>query len=259
MNRIIEARLPETSKVHQHGTKYLLQAYDGSEFRFHVPVFRPIAAEISKVAFSIEKDVDALKEVGGNMAAGASIIFATLIETGEVVAYSTQRILKPPFEPGVRVMYTSTRAVVEEHRKNGLATALLTYANTLHGGPDILCGTTPNPEIVDLYERSGIIVPDTYSPRRRSYEEAPRLKRVVEYVVGQTKGSAVVMSPKGVLHGIYKDGWDAYDNTTAKPETQETYAWMESLEYRQFNGDAIVIAGIKKGRTHFVERALEAA
>lgn len=222
MSRIPE-RLPETSQVIQLGD-YTLSGYSGAELRFHVPVLKEVINTLLADVNTIGHARDIFKENGIKDFRGTGIVFATDRQAGEVVASLAQKVFKPGFEPSVRVMYSFGGVVLSDYQEKGLESALLGFANIMHHAPDVLCSIVSDRESEQAYLDSGIIIAETYSPRHINYTEAPRLRRVIEYIVGQTKGKGIHINAEGVLSNL---------------------------------PSSYIVAGVKKGRTHFIERPID--
>lgn len=242
---------PETSRIWFHG-EYKLVAYKGAEYGFFLPEFRRLAGCLSASVFKIDPD-DASKEVAFNMNNSGSMVIATTIarEETEAVGYSTQRILQPPWESGVRVLYISTRLVRSEHQKSGLGTALLRCAHNLHDAPDIVAGRTQNPAVVRSYDESDLF--RKLYPFDETYDVSPRIQRVLDYVALQIKHPTDPVT--GLTKGAYKEGKSrSYDDGEAGSEVRAIYNRMiNEFGLNSEEGDAIIIMGLKKGRTNFIE------
>lgn len=247
-----ERELPETSRIFSYG-EYKLRGYKGITFEYYLRPLREVAADLSEEVLAISAK-DAAEEVVSNMSRGGGIIIATLVDTGEAVGYSTQRILQPFIGTNrPRVMYVSTRAVKPEHQRGGLGTALLQYANTVHDAPDIIGGRTQNPAVVRSYYQSGLF--KMIYPFDKTYEESLLMQEVLRYIVAQTRHKYPVDERTGLVQAVYKDGKSsAYDNEQASPEVQEIYARMLRFGLVLDNGDALHVTGIvNKGEQSFAE------
>ncbi len=248
---IMAEGVPETSRFVTHG-EYELRGYKGPEYAYHGPSFLHVAKQMFADVFHLNPD-EAAKEVASNIRSGGSIVLATHRPSGEIVAYSTQRILQPPFESGVRIMLTTTRLVLPEHWGNQLGPDMMRFAHILHDAPDVSAGRTQDPRVPRLYQKSGLLT-GVY-PFDKSYKDSPRMQRVLEYVADQMRPKRAVDLDTGLTKEIYGEGASrAYDNTVAPPELQAFYARMiNEFGMNPEQGDALVIMGVKRGRTNFVE------
>lgn len=250
--------LPATSRIASHG-EYNLLGYKSLEYNFYLPAFRRIAERGFTEVFDVDP-TDALREIAFNMNNGGSIVIATLRDTGEAIGYSTQRILRPPSEGWVRVLYISTRVVQTDHQRKGVGTALLRFVHNLHDAPDIVGGRTQNPAIVKSYMNSDLLTKlypfdELYGRPQPMEEELTPIQKVLRYVAAQTKDRHPVDLSTGLMKAVYKEGSShAYDNDQASPEIQKIFIRMRcEFGVDPDNGDGLIVLGVKKGRTNFIE------
>lgn len=151
--------LPATSRTMSYGERYRSYGYKGPDLAWNIGVLARIANRISTEAFGIERE-EAAREImsfSGNGEIG-SIVIVALADTREAIAYSTQRILEPTIEGRqVRVMLTTTRAVMPDHAGKGVGPVTLDHSFNMHDAPDILMTRTGMAQVANLYDKSGKI------------------------------------------------------------------------------------------------------
>lgn len=246
--------LPATSRIMSYG-EYQLLGYKGLDFEWHMRVLASYAKLLSSEVFGMVRE-DAAREVMFNMSNSGSIIIATVRDTGEAVAYSTQRILEPVVDGSrIRVMYTSTRAVKCEHEGKGVGPATLQYAFSMHDAPDILGGRTGMAPVVELYSKSGLIAEGKLYPFDRPYGESRAMQEVLKYVASQTREKHPINENTGLMEEVYdKDSDQVYDPEKASSRVQAIRERM-IIEFglRPMRGDAMIVLGVKRGWTRFVD------
>lgn len=251
MNRV-ERGLPATSRIISYG-EYQLLAYRGIDFEWNVGDLGGHAKVLSARVFGLSREETA-EEVAANMRNGGSIVLATLTETQEVIGYTTSRVLQPTIEGNLtRVHFTTTALVIPQYENKGLGTVMKQFSYSISGSPDILGGRTRKPPVPRTYYKSNLMEDGKFYPLDRLYDTSRNMQLVLRYIALQLWPRLKVNERTGLMEGVYKDELDTYDYEKASPEVQAIDVKMRALGVGPDTNNALVLLGIRRGWTRFVE------
>lgn len=278
-------RFPSTGRRQDFG-KYIILGYANEDQWVNTAVLQNIARRIEIDVFGVERKY-AIEDVAFNLKNNGSMTVAIDSETEEAVGYSSQQVFAPMLEGGRRrIMFTSTRANKEQWQGEGVGPETLRFSFNMSGAPDIVAGIMGWAPPVVGYYKAGVVaelegnerveaeakvqpsgddeLDEIYRqilttrlyPLFRRHSESPLMAEALDYILRQSRYKGIPYNPDT---GLMKELWEK-DSTmlfrTAKSSRRVEV--VGSLLKDTFNcdpttGDAIVVAGPKKGWRSFLD------
>lgn len=271
-------RLPATSRRADYGP-YRILGYPGRDLEVNIRELEPIARQLEIAVFGVERPY-AIEDVAHNFRNGGSMTVVVSNVTGELLGYSSQRLLVPRLEGhNLRILFTTTRAMVRSAQGEGIGPETLRFSVNMHS-PDIVAGIMGWSPPVAAYYNSGVI--DELSgeqrieaeagiettgdeeldeikkqisrvrlyPFFRPYTQSPIMASALRYVLQQSRYNAHTFDPES---GLMKELWDKDSNMLLQPDkVSRRIKVIDELLQNNFDcnpttGDAIVVMGPKSG------------
>lgn len=282
---MVTERLPATARRQDFG-KYIILGYAGVDQVFNTAVLQNIARRIEMNVFGVERKY-AVEDVAFNLKSGGSITIVAEAETLEPKGYSSQQILAPILEGGRRkIMFTSTRAMEEELQGEGAGPETLRFSFNMHGAPDIVAGIMGwSPPVVGYYKSEVVaelegnermeaeqrvkssgdneldeiykqIARTRLYPLFRRHNQSPVMAESLDYILRQSRYKGV---PFNLETGLMKGLWEKDSNMLFRAEKSSRRVEVvgqimrDDFDCDPANGDAIVVAGPKRGWRAFLD------
>lgn len=277
-------RLPETGRMQDFGS-YKLLGYADEDQKFNTAVLQGIARKIEMDVFGVERGY-AIDDVAFNLRHNGSMTVAINAETHEPIGYSSQQVLAPTLEGGRRrIMFTSTRAVLEDFQGGGIGPEIIRFSFNMHGAPDIVAGIMGWAPPVIAYYKSGVVaelegeekkaaeariessgddelddikkqlaVVKLY-PFFRRHDQSDLIEGALDAVLRQSRYKGISYdSETGLMKGLWeKDSSMLFRAEKSSRRVEVIGKLLEDFNCKLLTGDAIVVIGPKRGWRAFLD------